>query len=170
MNKTVTTPNGLKRNSSILSQSGRRAERVILPLPPEMTDMNAGTDTRLEMDIYARFMRHLRDVPNSRMDIKILSSIQFTADMTDTHPDMVAKTLVDLGLRAPRRAFPDDFLEFCDNWMARRSMTTINSEYATPPKSVVALHEFWGSVEEDRGLTAYPIHYAVFQDSVFVSR
>ena len=52
--------------------------RIALPLPPSSTASNAE-----EMDVYARFMRHLRHVPNNRMEIKILSAIQFTADMLD---------------------------------------------------------------------------------------
>ena len=48
-------------------------DRVVLPLPPQNTQ-----DAKFEMDLYARFMRNLRSVPNSQMDIKILSSIKFT--------------------------------------------------------------------------------------------
>src|SRR5690606_29181979 len=52
----------------------------------------------IETEIFARFMRHMRNVPNSRTEIKVLSSIQFTADMMDMSDALVAKILVDMGL------------------------------------------------------------------------
>jgi hypothetical protein len=115
-------------------------DRIALPLPPAM-----GEQARFEMEVYARFMRHLRGVPNSRMEIKILSSLQFTADMMDTSDALVAKTLCDLGLRAPRKAFPVTFLDFVDKTTTRRSW-----EFGAPPASVVALREHWDRIGEDR--------------------
>lgn len=44
-------------------------DRVALPIPPAPHIGLAPEDkpdTRFEMEVYARFMRHLRDVPNSR--------------------------------------------------------------------------------------------------------
>jgi hypothetical protein len=89
------------------------SDRVMLPILP--LDINA----TWEMDIYARFMRHLRCVPNSRMEIKILHAIKYVADMMDVGEDHVAKILVDLGLRAPRLAFPASFLDFADGALIR---------------------------------------------------
>ena len=86
---------------------------ILLPFPP--TDMKA----EFEMEIYARFMRHLRNVPSSRPEIRILAATQFVADMMDIEDSLVANTLVDLGLRAPRLAFPEAYLEFIDNIMMR---------------------------------------------------
>jgi hypothetical protein len=116
-------------------------DRIALPLPPAET----GDETRFEMEVYARFMRHLRGVPNSRMEIKILSALQFTADMMDTSDALVAKTLCDLGLRAPRKAFPVTFLDFVDKTTMRRSW-----EFGAPPHSVVALKQHWDKIGEDR--------------------
>lgn len=146
-------------------------EQIVLPMPPALTDLGAGQDTRFEMEVYARFMRHLRNVPNSRAEIKILASIQFTADMMDVGEELVAKTLVDLGLRAPRRAFPCSFLEFCDKCILRRSWE-INGgvgEFSGPPQVILALKEHWDTIGEDR-FGPLPIQYAVFNESVFVSR
>ena len=86
---------------------------ITLPFPP--TDMKAD----FEMEVYARFMRHLRQVCNSRSDIRVLSSIQFVADMMDVSDALISKILVDLGLRAPRMAFPEAYLEFADNTLMR---------------------------------------------------
>ena len=85
---------------------------IILPLPPQTSD-------KLEMEIYARFMRHLRHVPNTNPSIKVLAAIQFVADMTDTSDAHVAKILVEHGLRAPRLAFPTAFLIHVDKALQR---------------------------------------------------
>lgn len=112
--------------------------KVVLPLPPED---QAPTD----MDIYARFMRHLRNVPNSRMEIKILSAIQFTADMLDIGDALVAKTLVDCGLRAPRQSFPAEYLEFIDKSLLRSGW-----EVGGPSASAAELKAHWDKIGEDK--------------------
>ena len=137
-------------------------EKIVLPLPP-----SADRDARFEMEIYARFMRHLRNVPNSRMEIKILSAIVFTADMLDIGEELVAKTLVDLGLLAPRKAFPGSFLDFCDRMMLR-SLKEFNDDRSGPPPAVAALKEHWDATGENR-FGPLPIHYAVFNESHYVS-
>lgn len=137
-------------------------DKIVLPLPP-----SADREHRFEMEIYARFMRHLRNVPNSRMEIKILSAIQFTADMQDVGEALVAKTLVDLGLLAPRKAFPCEFLDFCDNMMMRKS-TGFKDAHSGPPPAVAALKEHWDAIGENR-FGPLPIHYAVFNTGSYVS-
>lgn len=84
------------------------------PLPPTAFSQYAN-----EIDTYVRFMRHLRITAYSRADLKILSAIQFTADMTGMDDGDVARTLVDLGLRAPREAFPAAFLNQMDQAVCR---------------------------------------------------
>lgn len=111
---------------------------MVLPLPP--TDKAAVS----EMDIYARFMRHLRMVPSSRADIKILSAIQFTADMMDIGDALVAKTLVDLGLRAPRRALPAAYLDHVD-----RSLMRSGWDVGGPSTATLALKDYWDDIGED---------------------
>ena len=155
---TITVP-------AALSGSGKK-EKIILPLPPAMTDLDAGQDTRFEMDIYARFMRHLRDVPNSRMDIRILAAIQFTADALEMSEALIAKTLVDLGLRAPRRAFPGTFLDFCDRAVLRRTQDQ-SGVGSVPPQAVLLLKDHWDGTGEER-FGPLPVHYAVFNEGVYV--
>lgn len=108
-----------------------------LPLPPD-------AESRAEMEIYARFMRHLRHVPNSRMEIKILSAIQFTADMLDIGDALVSKTLVDLGLRAARAAFPASYLDYADQSLMRSGW-----EIGGPAASTLALQKHWNAIGED---------------------
>lgn len=114
--------------------------RVALPLPPKCMEESAA-----EMDVYARFMRHLRHVPNSRVEIKILSAIQFTADMLDYGDAVVARILVDLGLRAPRMAFPADFLKFVD-----QSFLRSRGEVGAPSASMQELKAHWRGLGESR--------------------
>lgn len=162
MSTTVTTPR-IDEDFSYTplgaSHNSRIKERVVLPLPPALADLGAGQDTRFEMEIYARFMRHLREVPNSRMEIKILSAIQFTADMLETPDALVAKTLVDLGLKAPRKAFPMSFLDFCDKALLRRDWDRHDGK-GGPPSAVLMLKEHWDGIGEEKP-SPFPVHYAV---------
>lgn len=114
--------------------------QTALPLPPP-----DNAEKRDEMAIYARFMRHLRHVPNSRLEIKILSAIQFTADMLDHSDAHVSKVLVDLGLRAPRLSFPADFLSFIDKSLQRNSF-----DIGGPSADMKELRAFWDEIGEDK--------------------
>lgn len=106
-----------------------------------------------EMEIYVFFMRHLRLVPNSRMEIKILSAIQFTADLLGCSDAHVSRVLVDLGLRAPRMAFPADFLSYADAALMRSGW-----EVGGPSAALLALKKFWDVNGEDK-FTAFCSEY-----------
>jgi len=127
----------LKSNDNKLLQNSNG--KIFLPMPPERINMKS------EMEVYARFMRHLRMVPTSSADIKILSAIQFTADLLNQSDAYISKTLVDLGLRAPRKAFPADYLEFVD-----KSTLRSNREVGGPSSSTVALCDHWFTIGEDK--------------------
>lgn len=127
---------------------------IELPLPPE-------NKSEFEMAVYAKFMRHLRCVPNSRAEIKILSSMLFTADMMGTSDEHIAKVLVDCGLRAPRAAFPDAFLNHVDQSFMRdeNALGAATSEYK-------ALGSHWTKHGEDpfaghKVQKHIPVHYPV---------
>lgn len=113
--------------------------RIVLPLPPSMAH-----EDRFEMEVYARFMRHLRLVPGTRMDIKILSAIQFTADMMDHGDALVTKILVDLGLRAPRRALPVAYNDFVEKSIQRQA-----HGMGTPSAAIIALRDHWDAIGEE---------------------
>lgn len=140
------------------SNDNRTDTHTHLPLPPE------SKEAKSEMEIYARFMRHLRMVPNSRMEIKVLSAIQFTADMIDIGDALVAKTLVDLGLRAPRKAFPSDYLEFVDNSLLRTGWVV-----GGPSASAAALKLHWDQIGEDK-FAAFrrDVPIAIENETIFV--
>lgn len=99
----------------------------------------------IETEIYARFMRHMRNVPNKQHAIKVLSSIQFSADMMDISDALVAKILVDMGLRAPRCAFPGSYLEHADSALMRSGW-----DVGHPGESLLALKKHWDHIGEDR--------------------
>lgn len=130
----------MKQSNGYKSALSFQNERSELPLPPQNRE-----EFHDEMAIYARFMRHLRHVPNSRMEIKILSAIQFTADMLDHSDAHIAKILVDQGLRAPRMAFPADFLTYMDQALMRSNM-----EIGAPSQGMKALKSFWDGIGEDK--------------------
>lgn len=157
MNKNI--QDSTKNASAPAYSAAEGGQRIQLPLPPQ-----AGNDTRFEMEVYARFMRHLRAVPNSRMEIKIFSAIQFTADLMDVSDALVAKTLVDCGLKAPRKAFPVSFLDFVDKSMMRTSW-----DAGSPPVSVMKLRDFWDRIGEDRFAHTMPSRYAVQNQMGYIS-
>ena len=130
-------------------------DRVLLPLPP------LTAEAKFEMDVYARFMRHLRHVANSRDDIKVLSAIQFVADMMDVQDDEIAKVLVDHGLRAPRVSFPANYLEYVDNALMRDDWET--GAASAPLKD---LREHWGRIGEDR-FAAFKRYYPSISEDMF---
>ncbi|MCB1532597.1 MAG: hypothetical protein KDJ35_06995 [Alphaproteobacteria bacterium] len=131
--------------------------RVALPLPPKDA-LNSAAD----MDVYARFMRHLRHVPNSREEIKILSAIQFTADMMDYTDAVVARILVDLGLRAPRMAFPAAFLKFADQSLMRE-----RHDVGGPTKALLELRQHWTAIGESP-FSSIMGEYSLIRDSVYI--
>ncbi len=124
--------------------SNRLENTTLLPLPPETLSFDRD-DAAVNMEIYARFMQHLRHVPNSRMEIKILSAIQFTADMMDYTDAQVAKVLVDLGLRSSRAAMPADFLSFADQALMRSRW-----DVGGPNEALLALKDHWDRTGEDK--------------------
>jgi len=130
----------------------------MLPFPPEDR-----IETRTDMEIYARFMRHLRMVPSSREEIKILSSIQFVADMMAESDALVAKTLVDLGLRAPRVAFPETYLEHADQALMREA-----HDICSAGPALRDLKSHWDIIGEDR-LAAFRRVYPTLTEGLYVS-
>ncbi len=130
---------------------------IQLPLPPK------SADAEFEMEVYARFMKHIRNVPNSRMVIKILSSIQFVADMMDCSDGHISKVLVDMGLRAPRFAFPAEFLDFCDKSLIRNIW-----DLGSPSEGIRCLREHWNNIGEKDKLAVSERKYGLIEDGVYV--
>ena len=139
----------MKANDNIL------LDNIILPVPELHTTSNE------EMEIYARFMRHLRYVPNSRMEIKILSSIQYVADMMHSSDAFVARVLIDMGLRTPRAALPDDYLEHIDQALMRDEW-----EVGAASPSIRGLRDHWARIGEDK-LAGFRRYYPMLSEDMF---
>ena len=103
-----------------------------------------------EGDICIRFLRHLGAVPNKRLEMKILSAIQFVADMMDCSDAHIAKTLVDSGLRAPRSAFPASYLDHADCALVRD-----NWDVGAPNQGLSDLARHWHALGQDSGNAHY---------------
>lgn len=133
-----------------------RFENVFLPLPP-LSGMES-----LELEVYARFMKHIRLIPNSNMEVKVLSAIQFTSDILDLNDALVSKMLADMGLRAPRRAFPEAYLDHVD-----RSLMRSGWDVGGPCASSVDMKRFWDDIGEDR-FAAFRKDYARVQQPLHI--
>lgn len=155
---TVETTTTLKANDNKTTPvtAALPTDQYTLPIPP------AETRDAMELEIYARFMRHLRLVPNSRMEIKILSAIQFTSDMMDLNDAIVAKTLADMGLRAPRRAFPESYLEHVD-----RSLMRSGWDVGGPCASSIEMKHHWDVTGEDK-FAAFRREYSLVNEPMSV--
>lgn len=129
-----------------------REDLIDLPAPPE-------SDSSEDLVLYSRFMKHIRHVPSSRAAIKVLSAIQFTADMLGYSDAHVAKILVELGLRAPRLAFPADFLEFVDSSLMRSTW-----EIGGPSPAICDLKSHWDSMGEDK-FAAFKRTYSLLDEA-----
>ncbi len=114
-----------------------RPNAIMLPNAPFATHGD-------EFVIHAAFMRALRAAPG-RLEIKILNAIQSCADATDNSDAYVSKILVDMGLRAPRLAFPSDFLDHIDAAVSRSRLhaNPLNVPY-------VELIQHWQMTGDDR--------------------
>jgi hypothetical protein len=145
-------------------KSNDNHNQVILPLAPNNDERGGDiSDMKIsEMEIYARFMRHLRLVPNSRIEIKVLSSIQFTADMLDVADAFIAKTLVDQGLRAARQAFPQSYLEFVDKNLLRKQYNL-----GTSNENLNDLRHYWNKIGEDK-FAAFKYDLRITHETTFV--
>lgn len=116
--------------------TSRRATRIILPCLPE----SAG---KIEREIHLAFFKSFREGPHRRMETRILTAIHRAADVTDNSDAYVSRVLVDMGLMAPRLAYPGDFLDHVDATLLRdRPLRTV-------PPSYLALTAHWSAIGEE---------------------
>lgn len=132
------------------------SSRIVLPLPPADPVAQA-----MEMDVYAQFMRHLRHLNHSRIEVKILNSIDYVAHMTGNSEAHVAKILVDLGLRAPRFALPASYLDFADTAMVRPTYSL------APSQALKELEHHWEEIGDDRFAAIRQQNWLRLDDDMF---
>ena len=142
INNNSSRQNKLQGLEHIMADKMRRTirqkdTRIILPLPPEHKD------EKFEMEIYATFMRYLRVQTNQRYDFKIYGAIESTALFLRYETDIIAKTLVDLGLRAGPSAFPASFLSFCG-----KAIRNLGKNIKYCPQSILSLYRHWDHIAD----------------------
>lgn len=116
--------------------TSRKATRIILPCLPE----SAGG---IEREIHLAFFKSFREGPHRRMETRILTAIHRAADVTDNSDAYVSRVLVDMGLMAPRLAYPGDFLDHVDATLLRdRPLRTV-------PPAYLALTAHWAAIGEE---------------------
>ncbi|MBU6235671.1 MAG: hypothetical protein KGQ41_07480 [Alphaproteobacteria bacterium] len=118
---------------SSASTGSRAATRIILPCLPESAGPN-------ERDIFMAFIKSFREGPNRRMEVRLLTAIHRAADATDNSDAYVSRVLVDMGLMAPRLAYPGDFLDHVDATLLRdRPLRSVPPSYITLTQHWVAI-------------------------------
>ena len=83
----------------------------IMPLPPE--------DGKFAHECYMTFMHHMNRAAGPGLDQRILSAISYTAKATDNSTAHISQLLVEMGLRAPKAAFPGDFISHITERLGR---------------------------------------------------
>lgn len=100
---------------------------------------------RFDHEIIQIFHQNFRLSQPSRDEIKILSSIHKVADITGQSDAFITKILVDHGLRAPRLAFPQDFLDHVDQSYLRSE----EGRFSCLSKAYQNLIEVWTEYGEN---------------------
>ena len=119
------------------TSAGRDAHtRIILPYLSE----RAG---QAERDIYMAFLHAFRDGANRRMEVRLLTAIHRAADVTENSDAYVSRVLADMGLLAPRLAFPGDFLDHVEATLQR------DRPLMGMPASYEALLRHWVAIGDD---------------------
>ena len=127
----------------LLKISQFKEASIQLPLFPE-DNASMLNDLDQQREFYVTFMRNLRLVPASSPCTKVLSAIQLTADTLGYSDAHVTKELVEIGLRAPRKALPAAFLDYTDKALLRE-----NWHIGRAPRTIQALYDYWLEQGED---------------------
>ena len=130
-----------------------RNNKIVMP--------SFGDAQQADKEIYHCFIGHMRAVPTSRAEIKVLSAIQFTADTLNLSDAHVSKTLVDMGLRAPRLSFPIEFLDYADGALMRCGW-----DVGAPSTGLIALRDYWFGLGEGLQASSFRHIHSVIREDV----
>ena len=100
---------------------------------------------RFEHEIVQMFLHCYEEKGHGRGEIRILSSIHAVADISGHGDAYIAKLLVDHGLRAPRMAFPQEFLDHVDQSCLRQG----RANFSTLSSAYKSLMDFWVRCGDD---------------------
>lgn len=130
-----------------------RTNKIIMP--------SISDEREAERKIYQCFIGHMRNVPTSRVEIKLLSAIQFTADSLNLSDAHVSKTLIEIGLRAPRLAFPLEFLDYADGALMRCGW-----DVGAPSVALMALRDYWFGLGEGLQPSSFRHIHAIVREDI----
>ncbi len=102
-----------------------------MPVPPN--------DNSPDFVYHQAFVHAMNRIETPTIALKLRQAIEDTADKTKTSPAHIARLLVDYGLRAPRHAFPDSFLDYIDS----RPQPKLHILRAAQDMDVTELKNFW---------------------------
>jgi len=102
-----------------------------MPVPP--------VDSSPDMPYYQAFVHAMNRTKAPSIAEKLRTAIALTAELTQTSPAHIARLLVDYGLRAPRNAFPDSFVDYVESRPAPKSFVPVTAV----DTDVIALKDFW---------------------------
>lgn len=94
-----------------------------------------------EIDVYVNFMGHYRNASTNSEQFKVMNAIQYAAVLMDHSDEYISKQLVDMGLRAPRYAFPIDFQSYCDRVIERQGQ-----KIGGPSSAMLELFDQWNGL------------------------
>lgn len=122
-----------------------RAHTNTAALSPVILPVSLAQWAAPEAELHRFFQQALRAHSSRRIEIRILSAIYSAADMTQNSDAYAARVLVDAGLRAPRLAFPADFLDHMDSVMLRAGGMPMMM-----PQAYRELAQHWAACGEER--------------------
>jgi hypothetical protein len=92
-----------------------------------------------DLPYYQAFVHAMNRTKAASIAEKLRHAITLTADLTKTSPAHIARMLVDYGLRAPKAAFPDSFVDYVESRPAPKSFVPLTAT----DTDVIALKDFW---------------------------
>jgi len=101
--------------------------------PPISFPIYTSKTSAEDREIIQIFLSCYRDIQFQRDDTRILSAMEKTADVTGNSDGVIAKILVDYGLKAKRESFPHEFLNHIDACVMRGNIS----------RSIINLIETW---------------------------
>lgn len=109
-------------------------------------DLNMVKD-HSEREIVQIFLQRFRDIPFPRDEMRVMQAIEKTANLTGYSDGVIAKILVDSGLRSSRISFPQEFLSHIDLLYLKKGRRNLSRKLK---QSYADLKDFWQRSEENK--------------------
>lgn len=125
-----------------------------MPNSVSLPFVNFDIATEEEIDIYVNFTGHYRNTSHVEDQFKVLNAIQYVAVLMDHSDEYISRKLVEMGLRAPRYAFPMDFQSYFD-----RAMERIGQKIGAPSPEMLELFDHWNGLSSPMHDISEPRQY-----------